>query len=191
MVPGLPTHFIAIFLLLTIITAEKELNLTKKERKKYLRNDAKMRIFKGGFYMSHKLKIDFEMLLFAMRNHDGWFDQYVDLKNGRIVAEEESFEDPEIRFDKNDPERYLFIEPYPSNEGLLLMEEFIEGVKNQKVQEKLIEAISGEKPFRDFRDVLTEFPENREAWNKFEGSRIKEYAIKWLKNNDVEPIEKD
>jgi hypothetical protein len=32
MVPGLPTHFIAIFLLLTIITAEKELNLTKKER---------------------------------------------------------------------------------------------------------------------------------------------------------------
>ncbi len=138
--------------------------------------------------MPRNLKIDIDDLIFAMQNHDTWFDQYLDLKTGKIIADdEESYEDPEEEFDKNDPDRYLSIEPYPSNEGFRMMEEFIEGVENLKARENLFKAISGARPFRNFRDALLEYPEIRDAWYKFEEERMKQYALEWLRDNDIEP----
>ncbi len=141
--------------------------------------------------MPIKLKIDLGDLIFAMQNRDSWYDQYLDLKDGEIrLAEDKEGGDAFIGEEEieSNPGRFLPIETFPSNDGFRLMEEFIEGVENKKIQEKLIKAISGGKPFRNFKDALPEFPEIREAWFKFEEKRMKEYALEWLKDNDIEII---
>jgi hypothetical protein len=138
--------------------------------------------------MPKKLKIDLEELIFAMQSRDSWYDHYLDLKTGRIIIDDdEEFpgEDGEA-FDKNDQERYLFIDPFESNDGFRLMEEFIEGLENREAKGKLLKSISGAKPFRNFKDALSEFPETREDWFKFEEGKMNQYAVEWLKEKEIE-----
>lgn len=130
--------------------------------------------------MRKNLKIDLDDLIFAIQCRDSWYDRYLDLETGKIIIERGQ------AFDPGNTGRYLLVESFPSNDGLRLMEEFIEGIENSKMRGNLLKAISGSKPFRNFKDALSEFPETRNAWYKFEDNKMKEFALGWLRDNDIE-----
>ncbi len=139
--------------------------------------------------MGIKIKINLGDLVLSMKNNDSWFDNYLDLKDGSIRTGQDDKRDKasvsaaEL---KEDPDRYLFIETFPSNEAYLLMEEFIEGLTDKKAKDNLVKAVTGNKPFRSFKNALQEFPEIRDEWYKFEDMRLKQYAAKWLNDNKIE-----
>jgi len=44
------------------------------------------------------------------------------------------------------------------------------------------------KPLRTFDFKLEDFPEVREAWLRYQTVQLREYAITWLRENDLEPV---
>ncbi|WP_279643930.1 UPF0158 family protein, partial [Leclercia adecarboxylata] len=49
-------------------------------------------------------------------------------------------------------------------------------------------ALQGRKPLRTFDFKLEDFPEVREAWLDYQTIQLREYAITWLRDNDLEPV---
>lgn len=68
------------------------------------------------------------------------------------------------------------------------MEDFISTVQNNRLQDRLTEAIGQHRPFRRFKDVLEDYPEERERWFNLSNSRIHERALEWLKDQGIEPV---
>ena len=52
----------------------------------------------------------------------------------------------------------------------------------------LSNALKGRKPLRTFDFKLEDFPEAREAWLRYQTVQLREYAITWLRDNDLEPV---
>lgn len=69
------------------------------------------------------------------------------------------------------------------------MEDFIDMVENQRLRGQLEVAIQGRGAFRQFKDVLLNFPEDREKWFSFKDQQMHEWVLDWLDENDIEPIE--
>jgi len=49
-------------------------------------------------------------------------------------------------------------------------------------------AINGKGAFRRFKDVLLDYPEEREEWFQFKGAKVQERALEWLNDIDVSLI---
>ena len=73
-------------------------------------------------------------------------------------------------------------------DGYRDMEDFIDELPNVRLQERLLDAIRGRGPFRRFKDVLLDYPTEREHWFAFQSARIRERAIAWLADEGIEPI---
>jgi len=50
----------------------------------------------------------------------------------------------------------------------------------------LTDAINGGKLFRRFKDILTDYPDLRDEWFKFEEAAYREAAQRWLKENGID-----
>ena len=72
-----------------------------------------------------------------------------------------------------------------SHEGYRDMQAFIATVYNEHLAELLEFAINGNGAFRRFKDVLINYPEEREKRFQFRDDRMKERAIEWLDSIDV------
>lgn len=129
-------------------------------------------------------------------------DCYLDIKTGKIIYVHEEFnpdlyhslrddseelpEDPEhiIMLDKLERgmgSRYLEIPGIESYIAYNFMVEFIDGLDNTRVQERLAKAIQGKGAFRRFKDLLFEYPDVRESWFEFEREKQKAYVYSWLR----------
>jgi hypothetical protein len=136
-----------------------------------------------------KLKIDMGELVFAMQSHFSEMEHYLDLETGKIEAVSELAVGDEELKERIEAEkgRYKYIEPIPSYEAYQLMEEFIETVEDENLKEKLYIAIDGKGAFRRFKNMLLNYPVERERWFKFENEKMEEYAREWLESIGVEP----
>jgi len=126
---------------------------------------------------------------------------YYDIKEKRVVFLSDDFnsyldEDEEIDENKlpdwqkeelelakemkADPYRFVLIEPIPSYEKYNLMEEFASQQKNERLAELLWVALDGKGAFRRFKDVLLNYPEERQKWFDFEYEWMKKQAIEFL-----------
>lgn len=65
-----------------------------------------------------------------------------------------------------------------------IMEDFIETIKDIKIQNQLYIAIDGKGAFRRFKDTCINF-EIINNWYKFRDEKYKEIAIKWCKENNI------
>ncbi len=86
-------------------------------------------------------------------------------------------------------DRYISIPQVGSDEAYGDMEEFISTVKNERLKARLWQAIDGGRPFRRFKDVLADYPRERERWFGFEDDRITERVIEWLEDEGIELIQ--
>jgi len=68
------------------------------------------------------------------------------------------------------------------------MEEFIATVADWRLRNRLERAIGGRGAFRYFRDVLADYPTERERWFAFKDARVRERVLDWLAEEGIEPI---
>lgn len=87
----------------------------------------------------------------------------------------------------NDPNLYLFIETPSSSEAYEWMVEFAERIEVGKLAEKLPIALDGKGAFHRFRNVLSDYPEQREMWRKFEDTKINSEIEEWVRRSGIEP----
>ncbi len=84
--------------------------------------------------------------------------------------------------------RYIRIEPDDPHADYRDMEEFISMVKDVRLQDRLWRAISGRGAFRYFKDVLDDFPRERERWFAFKSAQARQRLLDWLAEENIEPI---
>ena len=89
-----------------------------------------------------------------------------------------------IEIDEN---RYLEINPPHSGEKWKWMEEFaLDQQDNPNLFNKLADALRGNKSFRRFKDVLLNFPDDRENWFAFENKKLREFIENWADSHEIE-----
>lgn len=84
-------------------------------------------------------------------------------------------------------DRYLRIEPAASREQYKWMERFVAGVTDEALKERLIIAIDGKGAFRRFKDVLLNYPTERERWFTYRGNLLHWHMQKWLEKEGLRP----
>jgi hypothetical protein len=124
----------------------------------------------------------------AMEDSSYENEYYLDLETGEILFLSEYMDDEETenlreRIDEKSG-RYELIPKAESHEGYEDMRDFIVTVEDEHLAELLEVAINGKGAFRRFKDVLLNYPEERERWFKFKDERMKERALEWL--DDIE-----
>jgi len=85
-------------------------------------------------------------------------------------------------------DRFISIPVEGSHEGYRDMEAFIATVHNRRLQERLERAISGRGAFRYFKDVLLDYPAERERWFQFKRERQHLRILDWLEAHGITPL---
>ena len=139
------------------------------------------------------LKIDLDELYSAMENSSYEVEYYLDLETGEILFVSEGMDDEETGKLKiqigEELDRYELIPKVESYEGYRDMQAFIATVEDDHLSELLEVAINGKGAFRRFKDVMLNYPEERERWFQFKDDRMKERALEWLDDIDVTLVE--
>ena len=135
------------------------------------------------------LKIDLDELCEAIENSSFENDYFLDLETGDILFISEYTDDEETEKLKGRIEeefdRYERIPKAESHEGYNDIVDFIATVEDEHLVELLEVAINGRGAFRRFKDVLLNYPEERERWFQFKDNRMEERALEWLEDIDV------
>jgi predicted nucleotidyltransferase len=84
--------------------------------------------------------------------------------------------------------RYIAVPRADSSEAYRDMEDFIATVKDERMQDRLWQAIEGRGAFRRFKDLLADHPRERERWFAFKGERTEKRMLDWLESEGVEAI---
>ncbi len=140
--------------------------------------------------MLHLKDFNLEDLAMALENHFMDYETFfwVDPATGKMelwaegVADEAEAEGWDVH------ERGgVRIDPIDSFEAYRDMEEFISTVSNQDCRNRLGRAIDRSKPFRHFRETLSQFHDEESEWLTFHDNIMKRRAIEWL--NDKRLVE--
>jgi len=83
--------------------------------------------------------------------------------------------------------RFIDILSEGSHEGYRDMEAFIATLRDRRLQERLERAISGRGAFRYFKDVLLDYPAERERWFQFKQDRLRQRILEWLETQGITP----
>ncbi|MDY6873145.1 MAG: UPF0158 family protein [Chloroflexota bacterium] len=85
--------------------------------------------------------------------------------------------------------RFIKIPSQDSHEGYRDMEAFISSITDTSLQEHLERAIVGSGAFRRFKNVLLDFPAERERWFQFKQARLQQRIFHWLKSHEITLIQ--
>ncbi|MCG2620878.1 UPF0158 family protein [Arthrobacter sp. I2-34] len=124
-------------------------------------------------------EIDMDMLTTAMENHGYDFRWWLDPQTGQLDMAGDSVDDA-LSEEELEERGAIFVEPVESHEGCADMEDFIDGLEDQRAREALLAAINRSRPFRHFKDTLYDFPELQDQWYAFHEARMRRRAIEWL-----------
>lgn len=125
------------------------------------------------FELTESLK---DEILFAMEDQHS--DFVVDAENLYIV----STEDENFDLDADDG-RYYDIPEWTSADGYNLMEDFTNNLHTPKAHADLKRVlISGRGVFRNFKDVLKQYPETERMWHLFKDEKMKIRITEWYSN---------
>jgi len=131
-----------------------------------------------------QLNIDLDELCEAMEDSSYEHEYYLDLETGEILFVSEYMDDEEtekLRCQiEEDYNRYERIPRAESHEGYEDMADFIATIENRHLAELLEVAVNGKGAFRRFKDVLLDYPEERERWFQFKDERMEQRAVEWL-----------
>lgn len=148
------------------------------------------------------IRIDIDQLTTALSDQSS--EWVLDLQTGEVVMAE-WVRDPDMRadmemvldgehcdedddndFDPLDSDRFVAVYPLPSHEGFRWMERFAESQENDRVRERLMDALDRPRPFRRFRDTLAGLGPVRDAWFRYEEARLREEAQAWVREAGID-----
>jgi len=157
------------------------------------------------------IKVSFDKLEEAFLNSSDEISYWLDKKMGKVIFISSEFLDDAAYFEEKeelqaareilmmcgdiengenieiDENRYLEIISPNSNENYKIMEEFtVFQVENERLQNKLTDALRGRKPFRRFKDVLIYEPDTEKKWFEFEAKKLREYIEDWAESEKIE-----
>ena len=107
------------------------------------------------------------------------FQQLSDFEQSGVLAA--------ISVEYGDLSKFEEIPNIDSHEAYELMRSFLETVVDERMRERLSDAIAQRKPFRRFRDVLAADRRLERQWQQFEASGQRQMIIKWLHSIGIEP----
>jgi hypothetical protein len=152
-----------------------------------------------------KLEIDWGELSIVFETGFGDMQHYLDLETGKVVMVTD-----EARWYQRQPPdellewqremlqvarqveegygtRYIQIPEQDSRVGYRDMEYFIRTVQDGHLRDQLWQAIQGQGAFRQFKDVLVEYPAERERWFAFRDNCVHKRIVDWLTVEGIEP----
>src|SRR6218665_1301948 len=132
------------------------------------------------------LTIDLAELAFALDSEG--LDHYFDLLRGKVLLLLDDDAGSELAtLLREEPERFVAIEPLSTGEHLALMQEFLQEVAHPHAYAALEQALVGRKPARTFNHILMGYPPLLQAWQTFERTRLHELALDWLEEHELQP----
>lgn len=152
------------------------------------------------------IRIDIDELATAMSDHDS--EWVLDTQTGKVLMKE-WLRDPGVRqleglevesggdgggelddeFDPDvdlDEDRFVWIEPIDSHEAFRWMEHFALRQDDERVRERLLDALDRPRPFRRFKDALYEFPAVQDAWYRFEEEKQRQAVRDWIQSEGID-----
>jgi len=134
-----------------------------------------------------KLNIDFEDLVDVYEDSNATHLYFIDTKNNEIIFVNEAIDDDASeKLEELEDERYFYIPPRLPQDEFYIMEMFVYTIEDFDLAEKFHGVLEGKKPFRNFKDLLYDYPELRERWFEYKHNTIKNETINWLCENDIE-----
>jgi hypothetical protein len=119
-----------------------------------------------------KTKIDLiKEIAFALEMNG--IDHYLDKDNLELISlpkdelEDDEYSSKDRMKIETNKENYIQIEAFDSSDNFNLMKEFSLTIKNNKVKENLLNALSRNKPFANFKETLHSYPDYLEEWYKY------------------------
>lgn len=82
--------------------------------------------------------------------------------------------------------RFLIVPAMKTGAAFADMEEFAETVQDEHVHSLLAMALDGPGAFRRFKDVLLNYPDERQRWFDFRDARMRQRVEEWLREKGVE-----
>ena len=118
-------------------------------------------------------------------------ESFLDTRTGEVVTVTEGAIDYAEQRGKVQAggEAYVRIEPAASREQYKWMERFVAGVTDEPLRERLVIAIDGKGAFRRFKDVLLNYPTERERWFTYRADLLHWAMQKWLEKEQLAPKE--
>lgn len=139
--------------------------------------------------MPHVVPVNWTDLETAFERNAPDAESHLDLTTGEVLTIVEGQADTAERRGRvsQSVDRYLRVEPASSREQYRWMERFVISVADEALRERLIISIDGKGAFRRFKDVLLNYPAERERWFAYR-SDLLHYRMKcWLEQMQVEP----
>jgi hypothetical protein len=158
-----------------------------------------------------KLKVDIDDIALAMQFSDEIEEstQFLDTETGEVVnifrsvmddieegnAEaigdypewmKEMADDAEAMLN-DEKGRFVEIPKISSHEAYEFMENFLWGIKDEKIKDRLLRAIQGRGAFRRFKDTISEWPDLEKRWYEYEEEAIRKEVLDWLESIGIEP----
>ena len=137
-----------------------------------------------------KLNIDFEELVDAFEESDVMQHYFIDAKKNELIYINEAVdEDCKKRLEEMDNDRYLLIPARLPQDNFMIMEMFVyDKIQDSTLAEKFHQVLEGKKPFRNFKDLLLDYPDLREQWFTYHREHLKNETINWLCINNIELV---
>ena len=114
-------------------------------------------------------------------------ESFLDTRTGEVVTVTEGAIDYAEQRGKVQAggEAFVRIEPAASREQYKWMERFVAGVTDEPLRERLVIAIDGKGAFRRFKDVLLNYPAERERWFSYRAELLHWHIQEWLKKENL------
>ena len=135
------------------------------------------------------IPVDWEALEDAFENNAPEVHSYLHLVSGEVLRVVDGIADPEMHSRIASDTTYMRIEPVSSREQYRWMERFIPMVEEGELRDQLSAAIDGKGAFRRFKDVLLNYPTERERWFSYRGELLHWAIKKWMEKEQLTPKE--
>ena len=118
-------------------------------------------------------------------------ESFLDLRSGEVVTVTQGAIDYTEQRGKvqTGGDAFLRVEPAASREQYRWMERFVAHVTDEPLRERLVIAIDGKGAFRRFKDVLLNYPTERERWFSYRADLLHWHMQKWLEKEQLTPRE--
>ncbi len=129
-------------------------------------------------------------LVDVYEDYDPLHDYFLNVETGEVIFTSEfdpsQFAEVKEEIEEGFGETFIRLPRTDSDEGYRDMVEFAESIDSRLLRNRLERALDGRQPFRRFKDVLLDFPDERERWFTFQRACNQERVREWLAENDIE-----
>jgi hypothetical protein len=141
-----------------------------------------------------KVAVNWEDLEIALTTNPGEWTCYLDVRTGEVqmlpggrLGEDDDWPSEEEIDAGLQAGHLIAIEPLGSSVEYGWMAEFAGTVGNARLRDLLEVALDGRGAFRRFKDVLLDYPAEREMWFAFREGHVRAAVWEWLVVQGIEP----